>query len=94
MLSATRHFYACGTNEETDAQKCNFPKAAQLVSDRTGFRLTLKDTLDYQAVLPHFLLELIGATLVHKTIQISSVQVNKISSAHCFMHPSPKAKFL
>ena len=36
----------------------------------------------------------IGMTLIHKTIQVSSVQVNKTLSLHCIMHPSPRAKSL
>ena len=42
-----------------------------------------------------FFIELIGVTLVLKTIQVSSVQLNKTSSAHCIVHPSPqKSLFL
>ena len=39
-------------------------------------------------------MEFIGVTLVHKTIQVSSVQLNKTSSAQCIMHPLLKVKFL
>ena len=38
--------------------------------------------------------EFIGVILVHKTIQVSSAQLNKTSSAHCIVLPSPKAKEL
>ena len=39
----------------------------------------------------YFLIEFIGVTLVHNTIQFSSVQLNK-TSAHCIVHPLPQAK--
>ena len=39
-------------------------------------------------------IEFIGLTLVHKTIQVSSVQLNKTSSVHCIVCPSPHAKSL
>ena len=42
--------------------------------------------------LKNFEIEFIGVTLVHKAIQVSSVQVNKTSSAHCIVHPTPQAK--
>ena len=41
-----------------------------------------------------FCIEFIGATLVCKTIQVSSVQLNKISSAYCIMLSLPHAKSL
>ena len=39
-------------------------------------------------------IEFIEVTSVHKTIPASSAQLNKTSSAHCIVHPSPKAKSL
>lgn len=33
-------------------------------------------------------------TLVHKTIQALSVQLNNTSSAHCFVHPLPQERSL
>ena len=39
-----------------------------------------------------FWIELIGVTLVYKTIQLSSVQLNKTSSVHCIALPSLQAK--
>ena len=33
-----------------------------------------------------------GATLVRKTVQVSSVQLNKTPSAHCTVRPPPQAK--
>ena len=39
-----------------------------------------------------FLIEFIGVTLVCKTIQVSSVQLNKTLSTHCIVHPSPSPK--
>ena len=41
-----------------------------------------------------FLIEFIGVTLVHKTIQVSSVQLNKAKSSHGILCPSPQAKSL
>lgn len=41
-----------------------------------------------------FLSEFIGMTFVCKTIQVSSVQVNKISSSHCIVHQLPQDKSL
>ena len=41
-----------------------------------------------------FLIEFIGLTLVHKTIQVSSLKFNKTASAHCIVCPLPKAKSL
>ena len=41
-----------------------------------------------------FLIKFIGVILVHKIIQVSSIQLNKTSSAHFSMHPSPQAKSL
>ena len=40
------------------------------------------------------LIEFIGVTLVNKTIQVSSVQLNKLSSAHCTMGSLPKVNSL
>ena len=37
-------------------------------------------------------IEFIGVTLAHKTIQVSSAQLNKTSPAPCIVHPSPQAK--
>ena len=45
-------------------------------------------------ILFYSLIEFIGVTLFHKTIQVSNVQLNKISSAHCTVCPLPKAKSL
>ena len=39
-------------------------------------------------------IEYIWVALVHKTIQVSSVHLNKTSSAHCIVHPSPRVKSL
>ena len=39
-----------------------------------------------------FLIEFIGVTLVHKTTQLSSVQLNSTPSAHCTGCPLPEAK--
>ena len=40
------------------------------------------------------LVAFIGVTLVHKTIQVSSVQLSKSSSRHGIMCPSPQVEFL
>lgn len=40
---------------------------------------------------PFFLVEFTGVTWVHKTMQVSSAQLNKTSSAHCTVCPSPPA---
>lgn len=40
------------------------------------------------------LIESIGVILVHETLQVSSVQLNKTSSAHCIVLPWPQAKSL
>lgn len=36
-------------------------------------------------------MESIGVTLFHKTVQVSSVQLNNTSSAHCLVHPLPQS---
>ena len=41
-----------------------------------------------------FITEFIGVILVHQTIQVSSVQFSKTSSAHCIVCPLPKASLL
>ena len=41
-----------------------------------------------------FLVNFIGVKLVYKTIQVSSIWLNKTSSAHCIVHPSAQVKYL
>ena len=42
-------------------------------------------------VLSYFcIIKFVGVTLGNKTIQVSSVQLNKTSSAHCTVCPSPE----
>ena len=47
-------------------------------------------------ILSHLFLkiEFIVVTLVHRTIQVSRVQLNKASSSHCITCPPPQAKSL
>ena len=44
--------------------------------------------------LKNYLIQFIGVTLICKTIQVPSPQLNKTSSAHCIVRPSLQAKFL
>ena len=41
-----------------------------------------------------FIIEFIGVTLVHRTIQVSCIQLNKTSSVHCIVHIEPQVKSL
>ena len=43
---------------------------------------------------PVFFIEFISMTLVNKSIQVSSVQVNKTSSAHCIVRSLPQIRSL
>lgn len=43
---------------------------------------------------PFLILNFLGVTLICRTTQVASVQLNKASSAHCIVHPSPQAQSL
>ena len=57
--------------------------ASTALTEWFTFPLSLKEGM-------HFLTEFIGVTLVYKTIQVTSVQLNKTSSAHWVMYHCPK----
>ena len=50
----------------------------------------LRDHLLQSPIL--FFIGFLGVILVYNTIQVSVVQLNKTSSAHCIMYPWPKAE--
>ena len=66
---------------------------------RESFREIMKtlnvvDCLDLLFLLIDVLTELIGVTLVHKTIQVSSERLDKTSWAHCIVSPLTKPESL
>ena len=56
--------------------------------------LPFKHIRDIKIYIYIYFIEFIEVRSVHKTIPVSSAQLKKTSSAHCIVHPSPKAKFL
>ena len=62
------------------------------------YLVTIKDIADYylsKCILffVFFILNLLGVILVHKTIQVSSIQLNK-TSVYCIVCPSLQTKFI
>ena len=72
-----------------------------LTSNSNYFSLKILGDLGYHSSFSCFsinkikiFIESIGVPLVHKIIQVSSVQLNKTSPAHCIVFPSPQENSL